>query len=292
VAPLTNSAFGPVAFTNTNLTVFDPTPGFDTANLVLWIKSYDGAFTGNLTGAAANGNAVQSMTNHAAGFADAYVLIIQSVEANRPICRSGGEDGMPYLEFDNAQAHHFETIPYVMPSGTTSQYPGISGILADVVDPANSTLAVYPILGQAVTDNPRKNNFAYVNDAVGDFFVRAQKSTALTAYANEIDGVHTLVHAVSTFNRNQFIRQQDATTVDWVESTNSTVYDSDVPTTSELFKTVESSGITYYMKGKVYELILDLGTVVGNTTTDYYKAQFNGYAIQQYLEGRRLYGAP
>ena len=269
----------PVTFTNTNITVFEPTAGFDTANVVLWLKSYDGAFTGNLTGAAANGDAVQTMTNHAGG----NVLIKQTTLGNRPILRTGGAAGMPYLEFDNTLSQFFEDIAYVMPTDSTDNYPGATGILADVADPGNTTVTYYPILGNAAA-LIRKNILYYHNASSGDFSIMAHKSTLL-AFTNTVGGLGATVHAWSTYNRNQFIDTNGG----WFASTATATYSNTAQTTSQLFRTVDG-GTTHYMKGKVYELILDLGTVVGNTSTDASKAQFNGYAIQQYLEGRRLYG--
>lgn len=255
---------------NVTFTAGSVAPSFNQSNVLLWLKSYDGAFSDNLTTPATNGDPVQTMTNHNTV---GSIAIAQSVLARRPIFRTGGAGGMPYLEFDPADQRHFEDFAFTLNAGSTDMTPGRFGILADVNVP--STPTILPVFGNGASDS-RKNRIHIRSNAGSQFFLHNWGAFTLS------NGIQTLAAGYRTFNSNSAVStvENDA---GWASPGNT--YPSTAITSSEFFR--HTGGTTdYWFNGKVYEVIL-----IQDTLTDSNLMQRDAFRIQQYLLGRSLLGA-
>lgn len=273
----TNTA-RPVSWTNPNIAEFTPVAGFNKDGIILWLKSDDGAFSDNLTTPAVDGDPVQTMTNHAVGSTE---LIRQSTLANRPIFRTGGLAGMPYIDCDPANAQFFEDFAVSLASGSTNITRYRFGALVDITDIQNGD--ELPILGNTAS---RKNEFMFRKYATGPFRINGLDYSVL---ANRVENYGPTVAAVGGgqwANWSLYV-ENDFQTFHEFEGGGATVPSTAV-TSSQLLRNtfVSAAPSGGYFRGKVYEIIY----AVDNSKTNEF-GQVQGYHIAQYLLGRRLLGA-
>ncbi len=267
----------PVSWTNPNVPTFTPEPGFDQTGVLLWLKSWDGVFTDEFTTPAVNNDAVQTITNHAGGSFE----FRQTVLANKPIYRTGGEAGLPYIEFESDKAHYLEDIALAMASGLSTLPAGRTGILADV-NIKNGVAS--PIMGDIAN---YKNNIGFI--AWPNRWIRAA-SVVWTDVPDvrfsgplsfgmcwNYSGSHYRTIHISNDYGHRYGAASGGITIA-----------SAAVTSTQLFRGVEisaSESLNTTFKGKVYEWIYMQSEDFDNSFT-----QVQAYYIQQYLLGRSIVG--
>ena len=111
------------------------------ANITHWFRADKAAFSDSGTTKAKNGANVQHWGNQGTAVDHA----IQNTLANRPIYRTGGLGGMPYLECPRGDARFFGNLAITYGGGLTST-PGYR-TFAFVVDAYDSTRTYNPLIG-------------------------------------------------------------------------------------------------------------------------------------------------
>lgn len=266
-------------YTNPNIPTFVPVDGFNKDGILVWLKSYDGAFSDNLTTPAVDGDPVQTLTNHAGG----SLLLRQSTLANRPIFREGGAGGLPYLEFDRSQAHFLEDVAYTMAAGSTSYERTRIGFLGDVGEMPNAV--EYAIIGG--TGETLKSNFALRSYPTGRVRFVGAASTDWTL-ANGMKppnpfGLMSIGHGYGAWALRCIYFENAYGRCLYRNGGGATVTSTAI-TSIQLFRSTGAQDLGYF-NGKVYELII----AQDNTKSNEF-GMTQAYHIQQYLKGRSLVG--
>lgn len=276
-----SSRQSPVVFTNPNISEFEPTPSFDTTDLRLWLKAYDGAFTDEFTTPAGDMDLVRTMTNHATG---STIEIRQDNSSFRPIFRTGGVADLPYLEFPIVSDAYFDDIAYVVPASSTQQYPGHVGFLGEPKVPTgDEDIAV---LGDSVSATA-KTHLYFRQPA------NAQISWQKTAIRlGNVPASAPLIFAGGVAVWNGFyLAYQDADGDGFLVITGSSTFSGGAKTTAQLFRNTATASVDNpggYYRGKVYELIIRNESAVDAGATN--EARNNALYIKEYLNGRKLFG--
>lgn len=271
----------PVVFTNPNVSEFEPTPSFDTTDLKLWLKSYDGAFTDEFTTPAGDMDLVRTMTNHATGSA---IEIRQDNSSFRPVFRTGGVSGLPYLEFPTGYDAYFDDIEYVVPASSTQQYPGHIGFLGEPKVPTGDE--IISVLGDSASA-VAKTHFYFREPANAQ--ISWQKSAIRLG---NVPASEPLIFAGGVAVWNGFyLAYKDADGDGFSVITGSSTFSGGAKTTAQLFRNTASASVDNpggYFRGKVYELIIRNESAVDSGATN--RARNNALYIKEYLKGRSLYG--
>lgn len=273
----------PVLFTNPNVSEFEPTPSFDTTDLRLWLKAYDGAFTDEFTTQAGDMDLVRTMTNHATGSA---IEIRQDNSSFRPRFRTGGVSGLPYLEFPTGSDAYFDDIAYVVPSSSTQQYPGHVGFFGEPKVPTGDE--VIAVLGDSASAVAKHH--LYFREPANEQ-ISWQKSAVRLG---NVPASAPLIFAggVAVWNR-FYLAYEDADGDGFSVITGSSTFSGGAKTTAQLFRNTATASVDNpggYYRGKVYELIIRNESAVDAGATN--EARNNALYIKEYLKGRKLYGVP
>lgn len=279
LAPVSRQA--PVVWTNPNIATFIPTPSFDTTDLRLWLKAYDGAFTDEFTTPASDMDLVRTMTNHATG---SPIEIRQDNPSFRPVFRTGGVADLPYLEFPTGSDAYFDDIPYVVPASSTEQYPGHVGFLGEPKVPTGDE--VIAVIGDSVTATA-KHHFYFRQPANEQ--ISWQKSAIRLG---NVPASAPLIFAGGVAVWNGFyLAYEDADGDGFSVITGASTFFGGAKTTAQLFRSTGTTSVDNpggHYRGKVYELIIRNESAVDAGATN--EARNNAFYIKEYLKGRKLFG--
>jgi hypothetical protein len=215
--------------------------GVDTAVIPLasqadWLLDPINAFSDASVTPAVNNDPVQQVLNQG----NAGGVFSQATLGNRPTFKTGGTNGLPYLEFVKANAQFFEDIALTQPSGFTSVTPYMVAIVCEDAVPASGSHA---LMGNPATTGGkfgvyfRPNSGAMIHFAKSDF---RQGNIGNTP-------AEVLVMAL-TSNNSLYIAQNED---DFELNTATGTYVSTALTVAQLFRNTALSGSAYF-EGKVY----------------------------------------
>lgn len=237
----------------------DPDAGFAwTANLLYHFRATSGVFSDTAgTMPAGDGDPVARWGNQGAR-EDAQ----QATLARRPVMRTGGLNGRPYLACDQGQQQYFGDLAFSQPYGLSTINPFTVFAVTDAVAPAN-----YPALLGAPATNGGKVGF-YFRPNTGEqvHFVKSQ------VRVGDIANPQILM---ATIGRNAAGTTSTPAVRLWVRQNGIDIFDvaqqaSNLPATAiAATEFLRSSGIADpagYFHGHLYEMLLFDGTLDNATT--------------------------
>ena len=237
----------------------DPDAGFVWPNNLLYhFRSTSGVFSDTAgTISAGNGDPVGRWGNQGSR-EDAQ----QNTAARRPLLRTGGLNGRPYLACDQSQQQFFEDLAFTQPSGFTAIDPFTVFLVSDAVVPAS-----YPAVLGATAANGGKVGF-YFRPPAGEqiHFVKSQVRVGTVANPQIL---------MTTIGRNAAGTTSTPAARLWLRQNGVNIFEavsqaSNLPSTAiAATQFLRSSGIADpagYFHGHLYELLLYDGTLDDATT--------------------------
>lgn len=249
-----------------------PEPPFVwTTNLLYRLSSSDGVQSDDVGTPVTDGDPVARWTN--LGSAED---VIQSTPARRPIYRTGGLNGRPYIGCDEALEQHFEDLAFTQPSGFTSFDPFTVFVVTDAV----GALDQFPaMLGSTATNGGK----------VG-FYFRAPENDQIHWIKSQIrvGNVDNPQMIMAAAGRNAagttsspyarfWVRQNRAGLFEATSQT-SNINSSAIASTEFLRSSAISTGGFFH--GRLYEFLLYAGTLDDEDT----------FAIEDWLAARYAIG--
>lgn len=193
-----------------------PFPRLADSNLLFAFEADHEAWSDTGTTPAENGDPVRQWGNKGAG-ADA----VQATLARRPIYRTGGLQGLPYIEGNRTDDLYFEDIAFTQPSGLSSLDPYILAAVTDAVDLTSES----PLMGSTASSGGKvgayfrsnagsqvrvaKNNFAGLDIENPQFVLGApEAANAIWLRVNTtLERISTATNFTSTaISATQFLR--------------------------------------------------------------------------------------
>lgn len=195
---------------------------------------------------------------------------IQNTEANRPVFKTGGLNGKPYLQCEHSEQQFFEDLDFTQPSGLTSINPFTVFIITDNVD----SLSNFPsILGSPESPDSGKVGFYFrlpVDEQI--HFAKSQikigniinPQLIMAVIGRNAEGTTSSPYA------RLWIRQNKIGI--FTANANSSNLNSSEITSTQFLRSTGLSGDGYF-DGHLYEFILIDGTLTDEET----------FAIEAYL---------
>ena len=237
----------------------DPDAGFVWPNNLLYhFRSTSGVFSDTAgTISAGNGDPVGRWGNQGSR-EDAQ----QNTAARRPLLRTGGLNGRPYLACDQSQQQFFEDLAFSQPSGFTAIDPLTVFLVSDTVVPAS-----YPAVLGAPAANGGKVGFYFRPQADAQIhFAKSQVRVGTVANPQIVMATigRNAAGTTSTPAVRLWVRQNG------VDIFNASQQTSNLPSTAiAATQFLRSSGIAEtggYFDGRIYEILLYQGTLDNATT--------------------------
>jgi hypothetical protein len=186
---------------------------------------------------------------------------VQTTAARRPILRSGGLNGLPYLECEHALQQFFEDLAFSQPSSTSNINPFTVFVVTDVVSPDD----FYAILGSPATNGGKVALYFRPQAGQQIHFVKSQVRVGDVANPQII---------MATVGRNAAGTTSSPHTRLWVRQNGANLWDADSQTSSLTSTAITStqflrnSGLSNngHLDGRLYEFLLYEGTLDNDTT--------------------------
>ncbi len=250
----------------------DPDVGFAwSANLLYHFRATTGVFS-DAAGStpAGDGDPVARWANQGAG-EDAQ----QATEARRPVMRTGGVNGRPYLACDQSQQQYFGDLAFSQPYGLTNINPFTVFAVTDAIAPAN-----YPALLGAEAALGGKVGF-YFRPNAGEqvHFVKSQVRVGTIANPQIL---------MATIGRNAAGTTSTAVARLWVRQNGTDIFsasqqasnlDSNAIAATQFLRSSGIADPAGYFHGHLYEMLLYDGTLDNATTFAIESFLANKYAI-------------
>lgn len=235
-----------------------PEPGFPwTTNLLYRFSASEGVHKDDAATPAADGDGVARWVNLGAA-EDA----LQPVAARRPIYRTGGLAGRPYLACDRTLVQHFEDLAFTQPFGVTSFNPFTVFAVTDAV----ADLDQFPsLLGSPATNGGKVGFYFRDPEAAQIHWIKSQirignvANPQLLMAAAGRNAAGTTLSPYARF----WLRQNRAGL--WEATSQSSNLSSTAIAATQFLRSTGSSTNGYF-HGHLYEFLIYDGTLDDETT--------------------------